>query len=153
MNGEPTNTEPEVGPTEKAAQQACIERRRYPRYKYSIPVLVRVLVQEETFNPHRFAAHTRDISAGGTLLEIEALSETDYHSMIRGQRMARIHTQIPEVPGEVVFFGKIVWYDFRRTSLGNTCLCGIAFEDLSPRTQEVLADLLARLETADSSLS
>lgn len=130
------------------ATQGGPEKRRYPRYSYSVPVFVRVLIEEETFNPLRFPGRTSNISAGGMLVEIEGLSENDYRMLIHRQRMARIHTQIPEAGGDTVFFGKIVWYDYRDTSHGPVCNLGIAFEVLHEKEQKLLDELLQRLAEA-----
>jgi len=148
MNHEPK--ESEVSAVFRAVDSALAgpEKRRHPRYPYSVPVFVRVLVEEETFNPLRFPGRTTNISLGGMLVEIEGLSENDYHLLIRRQRMARIHTQVAEGEGELVFFGKIVWYDFRRTSQGTKCYLGVAFDVLREKEQKTLADLLARLDAA-----
>jgi hypothetical protein len=124
------------------------EKRRNPRYSYSIPVFVRVLIEEETFNPLRFPGRTTNISAGGMLVEIEGLSENDYRMLIHRQRMTRIHPQIPEGGGDAVFFGKIVWYDYRHTSRGTICNLGVAFDVLREKEQKVLDELLQRLESA-----
>jgi len=122
------------------------EKRRNPRFPFLVPVFVRVLIEEETFNPLRFPGQASNISAGGMLVEIEGLSENDYRMLIRRQRMARIHVQIPEA-GDAVFFGKIVWYDYRQTSHGTVCNLGIAFDVLREKEQKLLDGLLARLET------
>jgi hypothetical protein len=37
-----------------------IEQRQHPRYDFSVPVFVRVLIEEETFNPLRFPGRTRN---------------------------------------------------------------------------------------------
>lgn len=126
------------------------ERRRHPRYDFSVPAFVRVLVEEETFNPYRFAARTCNISIGGMMLEIEGMSEDLYKTLIRRQRSARVHLNIPGVQGEVTLFGKIVWYDFRQTAKEATCRTGIAFEQLPEKEQKILNDLIARLEKESS---
>jgi len=128
--------------------QEGTEKRRHPRYDFSVPVFVRVLVEEESFNPLRFSGHARNISAGGILVEVEGLGESDYRLLIRRQRMARVHTQIPEGGGDTVFFGKIVWYDYRQTSHGTVCSLGIAFDVLREKEQKLLKELLERLEAA-----
>jgi hypothetical protein len=129
-----------------------IERRRYPRFNFSAPVFVRMVLEEETFNPLRFMGHSRNISASGVLVEIEDLPENLYRSLIRSQRMVRVHAHIPETEGETVFFGKIVWYDYRATAGRTSCLCGVSFETLNPKAQTALTGLLQRLEANSQSL-
>jgi len=123
------------------------ERRRFPRYDFRMPVFVRILVEEETFNPMRFPGHTRNVSLGGLLIETDGLSENDYKMLIRRQRMVRVHAQIPGVEGEVVFFGKICWYDYRCTSRKTACTVGISFEPLHEREEKILSDLLERINS------
>jgi len=125
-----------------------IERRRNPRYEFSVPVFLRVLVEEETFNPMRFPGRSCNISAGGMSIEIENLSEDRYKTLIRGQRPVRVHVQASEAGGEAVFFGRILWYDYRRNSRGTSCQIGLAFEQMPEKEREILAKILQRLETA-----
>jgi hypothetical protein len=130
-----------------------IEQRQHPRYDFFVPVFVRVLIGEETFNPLRFPGHSLNISAGGMMVEIESLPEAAYRKMIRQQRPVRVHMHLPEDKGETVFFGKIVWYDFRQTSAGTSCLLGMQFDALHAKEQEALGKLLEQLAARSSSAS
>lgn len=147
MNGE-TNPAESAIPIAGGPPPSGIEKRKFPRFNYSVPVFVRVLVEEDTFNPMRFTGRSRNVSSGGMLVEVEGLSESDYSTLIRRQRMVRIHTQIPEVGSEIAFFGRIVWYDFRRMDRVASCLLGVSFEPLQEKEQAALDALLSQLESA-----
>ena len=140
----------EIPPPGEAPKRG-IEQRRHPRFDYVAPVFIRVLVEEETFNPLRFSGQSCNISRGGILLRVQGLSEEHYKLLIHRQRMVRVHAQIAEAGGEVVFFGKIVWYDFRCTDQGTSCLLGVAFEALPEKAAEVLDGMLAQLAAASGS--
>jgi len=126
------------------------ERRRYRRYDFSAPVFLRVLIEEETFNPLRFPGRTINISAGGMLVEASGMAENYYRTLIRRPRMVRVHMNVPEADGEVVFFGRIVWYDYRRTSEGEVCRMGIAFDKLDEKAKAVLDRILQELASERS---
>jgi len=136
-------TLPGEGPPRKG-----IERRPQPRYEFVVPVLVRVMLEEETFHSLPFPGRSRNIAAGGMLVEIEGISENDYKRMIRHNRFVRVHVPISEAGREAVFFGKMVWFDFRRTSKGILCRTDIAFEPLREKEQTMLTELLRQLEAA-----
>ena len=122
-----------------------VERRRHPRFDFSGPVLVRLLVEEDTFTPWRFPGRSYNLSAGGVLVEVNGLNEEQYRQLIHRRRAVRVHVSIPEVGGEVVFFGRAVSYDFHRTGRGGSCWIGIEFDGLSENEQEALSILLRRL--------
>jgi len=124
-----------------------MERRRDTRYNFSASVFVRLLIEEETFNPLRLPGQSRNIGSGGMLVEVQGLSEEQYKMLIRRQRMVRIHAELPEAEGETVFFGRVVWYDYWHTSKGTSCQLGITFETLHEKAEQVLANVLRRLET------
>ncbi len=147
MSKQPTD-QPEASSAAGASSGA--EKRRHPRLDYSVPVFVRVLVEEETFNPLRFSGRSRNISRGGMLVQIPNLTESDYRRLIQRQRMVRVQCQLPEIRTEAVFFGKIVWYDYHTSEAGSTCSLGIAFEQLHEREERALSELLRKLEAAAS---
>ncbi|MCX8035445.1 MAG: PilZ domain-containing protein [Candidatus Sumerlaeia bacterium] len=134
-----------------AAVSSGAEKRRHARFDYSVPVFVRVLVEEETFNPLRFSGRSRNISRGGMLVQIPNLTESDYRRLILRQRMVRVQCQLPEIRTEAVFFGKIVWYDYRSSEAGPTCSLGIAFEQLHEKEEKMLSELLRKLEAGATS--
>ena len=148
MTGETDKAVASAPTATEQSQKPGAERRRFPRYEFQMPVFVRILIEEETFNPMRFPGQTRNISKGGMLVETEGLGENDYNMLIRRQRMVRVHAQIPDVEGEVAFFGKICWYDFRCTSRKTACSLGISFEPLHEREEKILSELLQRISSA-----
>jgi hypothetical protein len=103
--------------------------RLHPRVDMVLPVALRILVEENTFSPFQCPGKTRNVSMGGMLVEIESLPEQLYKTLIRRQRLVRITLHYLTYP--TVLLGRIVWYDFRKTSRGSCCLVGIKFEDLS----------------------
>ena len=122
-----------------------VERRRHPRFSFSAPVLVRLLVEEETFTPLRFPGRSYNLSLGGVRVEINGIGEDRYRVLIQRSRPVRVHFSIPEAGGEVVFFGKTVSCDYQDTSRGGTCWIGIAFDELAEHEQQALRILLQRL--------
>lgn len=125
------------------------DKRRHSRVDFSTPVLVRVLIEEETFEPMRLGGRTRNVSLNGMLLQIEGLTEAEYNTLIRRQRMIRVHTKFPGNDEELVYFGKIVCYDFHRGENEQvSCLLGMGFEELPEREEKALTALLERLLAA-----
>jgi len=123
------------------------ERRGHPRWDFVVPIFVRILVEENTFNPRRFQGHSRNISASGMLVEIHGVSGSDFKTFIRRPRMVRVHLQVSHPDNEVVFLGKIVWYEYRISSQGKACLLGIVFDRLPENEKRALAEILQCLES------
>jgi len=128
------------------ASNKGVAQRRHPRYEFLVPVFVRVLLEEETFSPLRLPGRSCNISSGGMMIEIEGLSQDHYKTMIRRQRMARVHARIPEGGTEVILFGRIVWYDYCASGRGTSCRIGVAFDQLGEKEQEALARTIRQLE-------
>jgi len=51
-------------------------------------------------------------------IETESLSKDYSKALIRGERLVQAHAHIPEAGRNVVLFGKILSYDYRRSSGG-----------------------------------
>ena len=122
-----------------------IDQRKTSRIGFCAPVLVRVLVEEESFRPMRYGGRTRNVSETGMLVEVDAMSEDDYKVLIRRQRMVRVHAKFPGVADELKFFGKIVCYDYHRGEKKGVCQLGMGFEDLPEREKTALTGLLERI--------
>ena len=148
MTADTQPTPPPGTPPPEEFPRKGIEQRRHPRYNFVIPVVVRVLVEEDTFNPLLFVGQTCNISESGMLVRIEGLSEENYKVLIRRQRMIRVHAKISEVESDVIFFGRIVWYDFDCADRETSCSLGISFEPLQGEAHKVLHQLIERLATA-----
>ncbi|MBM3333381.1 PilZ domain-containing protein [Candidatus Sumerlaeota bacterium] len=123
------------------------DRRRYPRYEYAIPVVVRVLIEEETFNPMMFLGKTCNVSTGGMMVEVPDFPETTYRQLVRSQRPVRVHAQLPDEKDECIFFGRIVWYDYRRIGPKPSCRIGVAFEQLHEKEETAVRKLVRVLST------
>lgn len=126
------------------------DQRRRSRVDFSVPALIRVMIEEETFRPLRLGGRTRNLSATGMLVQIDAITEADYKTLIRRQRMIRVHTKLPGNDEELVYFGKVVCYDYHRGEGDKSvCLVGIGFEELPEREQHALTVLLDNLMGGD----
>lgn len=122
-----------------------VERRRHPRYDLDIPVLVRIVIAEETFTPRRFPGRCVDISPGGARVKIRGIRKGLYKTLIHGHRTMQLHMSIPEAGGEAMFEGNIVHADYHVTRRGGECVLGAAFRDLQESQAEALEALLRSL--------
>lgn len=119
-----------------------IERRRHRRYDLSVPVLVHIIIAEETFTPRRFPGRCIDISRGGACVKVHGIRKNLYQVLVRVPRMMQLSMSIPEAGGEVTFEGRLIHSEYQTSQGGRECLFGVAFRDLQESQNNALEGLL-----------
>jgi hypothetical protein len=117
-------------------------QRRHPRFEVALRVIVRVLVEEQTFTPFQLPGTCHDISLSGALVEVEGLTRPSYNTLIQRQRYVRLICSIPGHEQPVMLFGRIVWFDYQGESEPMACRMGIAFEAMKEETTSLLTAYL-----------
>jgi hypothetical protein len=116
--------------------------RKNLRHEVNLPVIVRVLIEEQTFTPYHLRGACRDINMAGALVEVEDLTRETYMLLIKKQRYIRLICGIPGREYPLMLFGRVVWYDYQSDCEDALCRMGIAFEPMKEETDKILREYI-----------
>jgi c-di-GMP-binding flagellar brake protein YcgR len=120
------------------------ERRKYKRVQASIDVHVGLIFPEESFQPHRRASPTVNISERGMKIRMFDVSQTLYKKMLSPMRYAKVFFTLLHINRNKVPHGKIVWLDYDSQKEG--CILGIFFESITHEDQQDVYGFIQMLE-------
>jgi len=106
--------------------------RAHDRLKFETPVIVEILIPEETFRPHGLKGYTLNISVQGMQVVLEKMDSRLYSQMLARQRMARVSLNHPRKGKVIGVLGSVAWIDYRKGKNSETagdCSLGIAFSE------------------------
>ena len=108
------------------------ERRSVPRLKLAMPVSVRVLIPEDTFQQRSMNGSSIDLAPGGMSVTIEEMTQDLYLRLLSDRRYIRIAFESPLDAEEVKITGKVVGIDFRKekaAAASGPCELRVLFEE------------------------
>ena len=90
------------------------DRREHERLGLQIPVVVDILIPEETFRPRQLLAESNDVSASGMNLTIEDMTQ-DLYSKLEGQsRHVRVSFTDGYTSERIRVIGRVVGTYYRK---------------------------------------
>ena len=123
------------------------DKRQDARYRLSVPVIAD-FIKKDSFSSLRFSGHCHNITTDGIMIQLEGLSEDQYKGLTRGPKMVRVRLNIPNISGETVFLGRIVWHRRKGVGAGASSQFGIGFTELREKEQKTLTKLLEQLRSS-----
>jgi len=127
-------------------EKAGNEPAQNPKQRWAnveLPMTVHILVEEETFSPFVFDGTCQDINRTGALILVRDLTKESYAKMIHKPRYVRATCQLPGAEQPIMFFGKLVGYDYKSDATSSICKLAVAFEPMKNEDAVVLDRYLA----------
>lgn len=120
-------------------------RRQFERYECAIPVRLQIMIPEKGFEPHEIEALSKDVSAGGMKVGVEALETEVYTKLLLKTRDVAVEF---EHSGQLVqVTGSIAWIDFHKRNAGEKSgLCNLGISIQKPDGDEI-ASYMAFLQS------